>query len=334
MSTRPTLHTLARETGLSLATVSRALGSSTQVSFETRARVLAAARELGYSRDLTAVRLKTGRSMNLAYLMDPAAAQQTGFMQLLAGLSVAVRDSGYHLLVLPEPAERDSLDIVRYMLQRRLADGAVLTHTTPQDERLKFLQERSFPFIAHGRTALPTPHASVDFDNAAFAEKAVDCLVGRQRRRLALILPRANASYRDHLREGFTRACLRNRVAGDSVEAIDLDSSPAEINDWARPSLSAYDGLVLAGESPLLPLLGALSDLGRHPGHDLDIVLKYSSTLPCSLRIPLFVCHENLHQAGLSLGLSLLQMLAHPEAPPPQMLFSPPTIETLHHANA
>ena len=333
MSDQPTLHTLVQATGLSLATVSRALGPSTQVSPEARARVLAAAKKLGYTRDPTAVRLRTGRSKTLAYLMDPRAALQPGFMPLLGGLSAAVWDSDYHLLVLPEPAETDPLDTTRYLLQRRLADGAVLTHTAPQDARIRLLQERGYPCISHGRTRLPTPHATVDFDNAAFAADAVANLVARGRSRLAIVLPRPDASYREHLVEGFDTACQRAGLSGRRVAAIDLDSPPAAVDAWARQAMTHIDGLVLSGEAPLLPVLGALTDIGLRPGTDLDVALKYSSTLPQSLRTPLLTCHENLHHAGLSLGRALMQMLAEPEAPPLQVLFPPPPIEALHHAN-
>ena len=66
---RPTIHDVARETGLSIATVSRALHlhNSPNVSDKTRARVKEAARALGYQPNLAGRSLVTGRSNTISY---------------------------------------------------------------------------------------------------------------------------------------------------------------------------------------------------------------------------------------------------------------------------
>lgn len=68
-TTRPTIHDLARETGLSIATISRALHlhNSPNVSDKTRARVKEAARALGYQPNLAGRSLVTGRSNTVSY---------------------------------------------------------------------------------------------------------------------------------------------------------------------------------------------------------------------------------------------------------------------------
>ncbi len=66
---RPTIHDGARETGLSSATVARALHlhNSPNVSDKTRARVKEAARTLGYQPNLAGRSLVTGRSNTISY---------------------------------------------------------------------------------------------------------------------------------------------------------------------------------------------------------------------------------------------------------------------------
>ncbi|RYX83054.1 LacI family transcriptional regulator [bacterium] len=68
-TSRPTIHDVARETGLSIATVSRALhmNNSPNVSEATRARVKEAARSLGYQPNLAGRSLVTGRSNTVSY---------------------------------------------------------------------------------------------------------------------------------------------------------------------------------------------------------------------------------------------------------------------------
>ena len=66
---KPKLQDIARETGYSIATVSRALqmDKSALVSIETRERVQQAARSLGYQPNLLGRSLKTGRSNTVSY---------------------------------------------------------------------------------------------------------------------------------------------------------------------------------------------------------------------------------------------------------------------------
>jgi LacI family transcriptional regulator len=329
-SAKPTVHTLARATGLSLATVSRALSGSGSVLPATRERVLAAARELHYVRDRAAVRLKTGKTQVVAFMMDRLDARQPGYKQLMLGISDAMRGSDYHLIVLPDTRDEDPLSGVRYVVERGLADGLLLSHTTAADARVRYLQQQGFAFVTHGRTRLPQAHAYVDFANEQFAALAVRALASRGRQRLGILLPQPGSEFRDHLGEGFERACAEHGVTGSRVHEVSLDDGPEALYQWALREAARFDGLVLSLEAPALPLLGALADVRLQPGRDIDIVVKYSSDLPHYIRQPLLACFEDLHATGLTLGRELLKQLRQPGAPPRQLLFSPPALETLH----
>lgn len=327
---KPTVRTLAQATGLSLATVSRALAGSASVLPATRDKVLQAARELHYVRDRAAVRLKTGRTQVAAFMMDRLDASQPGYKQLMLGIGDALRDTDYHLIVLPDALDDDPLSGVRYVVDRGLADGLLLSHTTADDARVRYLLERGFPFVTHGRTRLAQPHASVDFANEQFAALAVDALVARGRRELGILLPLPGSEFRDHLADGFDAACAARGIAGLQVLSVSLDDGPEAIYQWALREAGRFDGLVLSLEAPALPLLGALADARREPGRDIDVVVKYSSDLPHYIRQPLIACFEDLHLTGLTLGRQLLEQLLQPDQPPGQVLFTPPCLEHLH----
>ncbi|MEJ7137632.1 LacI family DNA-binding transcriptional regulator [Amphibiibacter pelophylacis] len=328
---KATLHTLVQTTGLSLATVSRALSGSSRVLPATRERVLRAAQELGYVRDRAALHLKTGRTQVLAFIMDRPDASQPGFQALLLGLGESVQGSDYQLIVLPDDPQ-DPLASVRYVVERGMADGLVLAHTTPQDARVNWLQQRGFPFVTHGRTQPLATHGHVDFDNGRFAARAVEALASRQRRRLGLLLPMPGSAFRGHLDQGFRATCERPVLAGRGltgqvIEAISLDDSPEALYQWARAHAADFDGLVVSREAPVLPLLGALADARLQVGRDIDLALKYSSPLPRYLRQPLLTCFEDLHLAGLTLGRSLIAHLIQPDQAVAQVLFEPPAIQ-------
>lgn len=326
-SGKPTIHTVAQATGLSLATVSRALAGSASVTIATREKVLEAARRLNYVRDRTAVRLKTGRTLVIAFIMDRLDVMQPAFESLLRGLGDALATTDYHLIVLPDAASADGLEAIRYVVERGMADGLVFSHTSPDDARVRYLHEQQFPFITHGRTDWSFVHPSVDFANEAFAADAVRALVRRGRQRPAILLPRPGGMFREHLQKGFVRACAELGLAGQVVTETDLNEDPDLLHAWTVKHANDFDGLVISLEAPALVLLSALAQAGRQIGRDVDVVLKHSSNMPRYLREPILTCFEDVHEAGLTLGLSLLEQLRDPQLRPKQILFSPPPIE-------
>ncbi|WP_295958336.1 LacI family DNA-binding transcriptional regulator [Rhodoferax sp.] len=328
---KASITTLAKATGLSSATVSRALAGAASVLPETRDKVLQAAREQHYVRDRAAVHLKTGKTHTLAFIQDRQDATQLGFKDFLLGLGDALQGTDYHLIVLPQVAGHSALDSVQYVIERGLADGLVLTYTAPQDARVRWLQDQGFPFITYGRTALPA-HDSVDFANESFAAMAVATLVAQGRKRLGILLPAAGTTFAQHLADGFARACQQSGVAGEGIAAVSLDDSPEAIYQWTRAQAAAFDGLVLTREAPVLPLLSALADSGLRvgPGQHLELAIKYSSPLPQYIRQPFWACFEDMHRAGHALGSRMLARFAQPDLPASQAIFSPPTLELFH----
>ena len=73
---RPTIKTIAQETGLSIATVSKALKHSPQVRPETRAIVVAAAERVGYELNMHGVQLRTGKTYQVAAIMTAPGPKQ------------------------------------------------------------------------------------------------------------------------------------------------------------------------------------------------------------------------------------------------------------------
>ena len=97
----PNIFDLAKECGVSIATVSRALNGREEVAQDTRVAVLKAARRLGYRPHPTARGLKLKRTRTLGLMI--ASYHILGSpvpSEILRGLGETVEKSGYRLLVL------------------------------------------------------------------------------------------------------------------------------------------------------------------------------------------------------------------------------------------
>ena len=101
-SSRPTVSTIARDLGISPATVSYALNDKPGVGAATRQRVLEHAREVGWTPHSGAQALRRGRSGNIGLVLvrDPEEVSREPFYaSVTAGIESATSAHGYELLI-------------------------------------------------------------------------------------------------------------------------------------------------------------------------------------------------------------------------------------------
>jgi len=307
---RPTLRTLASMTGLAVATVSRALAGDQQIAPETRSRVANVAREIGYLPNRAAQRLRTGRTNVIALVLNPHE-EIIGFgSSLIAGLTRSLRATPYHLVVMPNFADREPVEQIENILRNRLADGVIISRTEPHDLRVRLLLERGFPFVSHGRTELATAHPYVDYDNFAFAHAAVRRLAETGVRRAGLIAPPSRFTFAQHLRMGFLRGCAETGIVGKIVEAVTLDSSADDIYAYFSQLIAQGDlpeGMVCPGETSALAVRAACADAGR--AADCTLIMKSTSRTAAMFRPQITSIFEDLSGAGERMGDLLLRAI-------------------------
>src|ERR671931_545437 len=104
MNRRPTIRDVAEQAGVSIATVSRVLNDRADVSVETRERVRAVARSVGYSADPAARGLVTQRTQLVAVVVGDNAGHRDlsllFFGHVLAAISRRLARAGYEALLM------------------------------------------------------------------------------------------------------------------------------------------------------------------------------------------------------------------------------------------
>jgi LacI family transcriptional regulator len=311
--TKPTLRTIADITGLAVTTVSRALGGAPQIALETRLRVRQVAEEIGYLPDRAAQRLRTGRTNVISLILDPHEEILGYGTSMIRGMTSALRDTPYHLVITPHFIDLPDIDPVRHIMRNRMADGIVFSRTEPFDARIKLLMENDFPFICHGRSEFVTPHPYVDYDNAAFAYQATQRLIASGCRRLSIILPPRRFTFTQHLQYGFMSAIREHGVDFEIAEGITLDSASEDIRAHVFERLGASappDGYICGGEVSALAVMAAANDRGLIPGEQLKLVAKQTSGLFDQVRPRVETIYEDLTQAGAAMGRLLLRRIA------------------------
>jgi LacI family transcriptional regulator len=183
---RATIRDVAREAGVSVATVSRVLNDHPHVSPKTRDAVLRSVRAHGFSTNRSARGLSGGRSGLVGVTLPYVHA--TYFALMLSGLSAALGERDMRAVVCPTAHEHDREVDLLGRLMHGTTDGAILMLPSESRGELARLQRAGFPFVVvDPREPVPDGIASVTAQNAAGAREATRHLLGLGHRRIAAI---------------------------------------------------------------------------------------------------------------------------------------------------
>jgi DNA-binding LacI/PurR family transcriptional regulator len=256
-----TLASLAAELGVSRTTVSNAYNRPDQLSAPLRARVLEAARRLGYpGPDPVARSLRTRRAGAVGLLLTEAlsyAFRDPAAIGFLEGLALACEQAGQGLLLVPASPEHADVAAVH----RAGVDGFVVYSVGEDDPHFKAVLERPVPTVVCDQ---PTGVEGVDRvgvdDRTAMLDLARR-LTALGHRRIGVICMRLAATRcdgpADEARQAtITYSVQRARLAG-------LRDALAEAGvDWADvPVHERYEHTLEAGQDAAAELMTAHPDL-------------------------------------------------------------------------
>lgn len=215
------LKAIAKELGLSVTTVSRALNGYDDVSQETRARVEAEAQRRGYRPNTFARRLKMGKidAVGLVFPVHPVPLNNSVFMDMVGEISHQLATHEIDLLLIADDDLADKHSYMR-MVQSRRVDALIVAHTLDNDPRLEQLQAARFPFLALGRSQLSEPYAWFDFDNHAGTYRATRHLIAQGHQRIAMLAENNTQAFITQRRNGYLNALNESGLSHEWLRAM------------------------------------------------------------------------------------------------------------------
>jgi LacI family transcriptional regulator len=184
---------LARQSGVSVATVSRVLNDYPDVSDDTRERVLAVAAELDYMPTAAARTLVTKRSHVVGVVLytghEHPDIQHPFFQEVLVGLKHSVGAQKYDLLLFSTEDDENGFGTRGYLKRSRHhhVDGVVLMGVDGRDPAVRELSGSRIPCVAVDLDLVGPRTGYVMSDNQRGAELAVEHLHELGHRRVAHI---------------------------------------------------------------------------------------------------------------------------------------------------
>ena len=172
---RPTIIDVAESAGVSKSTAARALAGSSNITDETRERVIKAAAAVGYERNHLAAGMRSGRSGMLGLVIPDIA--NPFWAEVARGAQDRAAKSGASLLVFS--SDWDPEVEARHLgaLRRARVDGAIIN---PVADNFDDLDRFGLPFVFIGSSAERFNEvSSVGSDIAQAVRLGMDCLVSK-----------------------------------------------------------------------------------------------------------------------------------------------------------
>jgi LacI family transcriptional regulator len=272
---------LARECGVSVATVSRALNGHPEVNDETRRQIQQAAERLGYRPSQSARALVRGRSDAVGLLWDSwyetAGRRHPFLLSLLVGIKLALSDVGRHLILLNVDADRQGPRTYLTTARQFQLDGVIVMGVNEHRPALVELLESGLPCVAIDSNITGPRAGCVTSDNRAGAMEAVRHLYGLGHRRIATITGPLDMMPAASRLAGFEQAVseLGLNLPKQYVQTGDffMDSGYACGSRLAKlPESRRPTAVFVAGDEMALGAMHAFADAGLDVPGDIAVV--------------------------------------------------------------
>ncbi|MCW9707160.1 LacI family DNA-binding transcriptional regulator [Fodinibius salsisoli] len=134
-----TIYDIARQAGVSIATVSRVFNESPNVSSKTRKKVQNVAKEMGYQPQGMAQGLAR-RKKNVIMAVVPLLSNYF-FLQVLNGIQDAISETNFELHIYNVKSSEKPVDQLKRLLGRRWADGYLFVSIHLSDSEWKMISQ-------------------------------------------------------------------------------------------------------------------------------------------------------------------------------------------------
>lgn len=324
------LKDVARDLGLSVITISKALHNHPDIAEETRERVLRRVKELDYQPNLMARSLVTGRSY-LMGLVVPSL-MHPFFAEVARSLASKIGQNEYSL-VLSSSEENPEMEMreMERLTARRL-DALAIVSSGIKKTAFERLENRRVPYVLIDREIPELAANFVGIDDEAAGRIATEHLIEQGYRRIAHISG-SDSSTGIRRFEGYKQALLRHglqfRQANVvSRQNVDVDSvrrgaEAMQILMQRRPRPDA----VFAYNDPLaIGAMDAILNKGLRIPEDIALIGCGNLYYDDFLRVPLSSIDQCSSMIGERAADILMQSIASKTPPSPTRVILNPSL--------
>lgn len=310
----PTIHDVARESGVSISTVSRVIQGAANVLPETRERVENAIRELDYHPNRLAQQFRTQQTKNILVIVPSIG--NTFYVEILSGIEQIAKRNGYTLLLVDSHSNGSTESRCYDMLVQKLVDGIITFSIGIQKEKLKQLAKQ-YPIVIACRYFADNTIPNVTIDNIKAIKDITSYMLNLGHKRICYLAGPADILlYQDRL-NGYNEALLERGLPRERDLIFNCDPTiqggyeiMSSLINNSRPNFSA---IVSSGDAMAIGAIRALSDAGFKVPRDVAVAGFDDIELSSLFSPTLTTVRQPKYQIGVRAMEKLLDLISGKE---------------------
>ena len=310
---RPTINDVARASGVSKGAVSFAFNARAGLGPETRARILAVARDMGWTPSSRARALSVSRALSVGLVMarPPETLRADPFFpSFIAGVESELSRRGYALLLQVVPEHEGEQQTYRRLSDEGRVDGVFVTDLYVDDVRPALLAELGLPAVIVGPAVPEDYWPAVGVDDGPGIVAAVEHLLALGHTRIAHVSGQPQMVHGRSRREAWaTTLHAANLPEGPCIEAdFSAESGSAatrKLLDLADPPTA----IVYANDLMAIAGLAVASGRGIDVPGDLSVTGYEDTELAAHLQPSLTTVSSDVIGWGRAAAARLLELI-------------------------
>ena len=279
---------LAKELNLSVATISKALKDSYEISPETKQRVLALAKKLNYSPNPYASSLRKKSSKTIAVVLPEVT--DSFFSLAINGIESIAQEKGFHVLVYLTHENLFKEQSILKDFQNGRVDGVLMSVSseTANHQHILDLCNKGMPLVFFDRVCEEIHTAKVLTDDFDSGYKATGHLLDKGCNRIAFLSMGKSLSIINDRLEGFKKALADKGAAPGKHITLDCSADENKTYKLIRKLLTGSqkpDGIIGSVEKLAITSYSTCKELGLSIPGDVRIV-AFSNLQTASLLNP------------------------------------------------
>ena len=265
---------VAREAGVSIATVSRVLNDIDVVNEETKKKVLDAIKDLGYRPNIVARSLKTQRTKTIGILVPDISSQV--YPEIVRGAEDVANIYDYNIILCNSDYDMDKEKEYLRVLKEKMVDGLLYMSISLEEKTINLVNDLDLKTVLVETKDEKGIFPSVTIDDIQALYDSTKYLIDKGAKKIAFIGTKqeeVNAVTKRY--KGYEKALLENGLELDEdlryFDGFKVKTGYNGIEKFLE-SKKDFDAVVCSSDEIAMGAINALRDHGKRVPEDVSVI--------------------------------------------------------------
>ena len=309
-----TIYDVARESLVSMATVSRVVNNNPNVKPQTRKRVVEAIERLSYRPNAVARGLASKKTTTVGVVIPDIS--NSNFAEVARGIEDIATMYHYNIILCNADKKKEKeIRVINTLLEKQV-DGLLFMGGTVTEDHLQAFRSSSIPIVLCATTDENAQYASVDIDHERAAYDAVKTLINQGHRKIGMISGTLQDPINGYTRyQGYKRALEEaNIVVND--EYVRLGNyryeSGLEVTKYFLALKDRPTAIFTATDEMGIGAIHTIQDYGMNVPDDISVISIDNIRMASMVRPQLTTVAQPMYDIG-AVSMRLLTKLMNKE---------------------